>query len=196
MFGRERLANAARALAARGRAGLSGQPHPSRRHRQQPADRDARRRRHIQMERLSDQGARSPKNDDAFRLRVRPPLTYSRPAERLPSQVCSPAALARKTSPGCASCSRRPRRTVQMRLPTTPLQWPCSSRRFTPMPMLRRPQHHRRDVRSGSRLEPRFPQSHQDPHVMIDFEPPPAPESQPFSPLTFSPARTAFVRAA
>ena len=69
----------------RSRAGLSGALHPSRRHRQQPADRAPRRRRHVQMERLSDQRSRSPKDDDASCLRVHPPLSHSRPAERLPS---------------------------------------------------------------------------------------------------------------
>jgi hypothetical protein len=54
-----------------------------------------------------------------------------------------------------------------------------------PCPLLRRPHDHSRDVRRGSRSAPRFPQPHQDRHVMIDFEPPPAPQTQTFSPLTF-----------
>jgi Putative transposase len=40
------------------------------------------RRRHIQMEGLSDQGARSPKDDDASRRRVHPPLSHSGPRVR------------------------------------------------------------------------------------------------------------------
>ena len=59
----------------RGRSGLPGALHPSRRHRQQPADRAPRRRRHVQMEGLPDQRSRSAKDDDASRRRVHPPLT-------------------------------------------------------------------------------------------------------------------------
>src|ERR1700692_2619705 len=58
----------------RGRSGLSGALHPSRRHRQQPADRAPRRRRHVQMEGLSARGGRSPQKEGA------PP----RPAHRAP----------------------------------------------------------------------------------------------------------------
>ena len=68
----------------RGRSGLRGALHPSRRHRQLPADRTPRRRRDVQMEGLPDQRSRSPKDDDASGRRVHSPLPHSRAAERLP----------------------------------------------------------------------------------------------------------------
>ena len=69
---------------ATGRAGLSVALYPPRRHRQQPADRLRRRRRHLQMEGLSRRGSRAPQAHDARHRRVHPPLPHPRPAARLP----------------------------------------------------------------------------------------------------------------
>jgi hypothetical protein len=103
----------------RGRFGLSGALHPSRRHRQQPADCASRRRRW-------------------------------------------PAAPARITSPGCASCSRRPRSPIQTRLPMTPAS---PIRPTLSLPMLRRPYDRRRDVRTRRP----FVQPDKDRHLMIEI---------------------------
>ena len=84
----------------------------------------SRRRRYVQMEGLPARGARSPKDDDAPRCRVHSPLphfTSCRAASAaFATTACWPAAPARITSPGCASCSRRPSSPIQTRLPMTP----------------------------------------------------------------------------
>ena len=87
-----------------------------------------RRRRHVQMERLPYQRARSPKDDDA----PRPPSSsaaFSFTSCRAASiafaiTACSPAALARKTSPRRAGYSRRPGGPVKTPPPMTPATTP------------------------------------------------------------------------
>jgi len=140
----------------RGRAGLSSPLHPSRRHRQQPADHAARRRRHVQMEGLPDQGPRSPKDNDASRLRVHPPLPHSRPAERLPSH--SPLRSVRQRRSRGKHRTRaslaRVARAVRFKQRCRQLPGRRSARLIASMPMLRRPHDRHRDVRRGRHSAP------------------------------------------
>ena len=98
---------------AEGGARLSVALHPPRRHLELPARRARRRGRHLQMERLSDQGRRPAQDHDARRRRVHPPVPHARAAERLPphpplrpvrQRRCAPA-----TSSASARCWRSPR---------------------------------------------------------------------------------------
>ena len=109
---------------ARGGAGLSLPLHPPCRHRQQPADRLRRRRRHLPLEGLPRRRSRPVQDDDPRHSRVHPPLPPPRPARRLPPhpplRPVRQRPAPRMPSPGRVSCStRQPPRPQRRKAPTT-----------------------------------------------------------------------------
>ena len=132
-----------------GRARLSVALHPSRRHRQQPADRARRQPRHLQLEGLSRRGPRTAQGHDTRRRRVHPPLPHPCAARTASTAsattACSPAAPAPTTSRGPANCSTCPRGTTR-----APRRLPRADQPQRPpaMPVLRRPHDHHRDLRA------------------------------------------------
>ncbi len=130
----DRLGSLRQAPLRRPRTGarLSRPRHPSRRHRQQPADRHGRRESELPLEGLSPGGA--PQGHDARGRRVHAPVPAARPAARLPSDP--PLRLSRQrrsrgtARPFAAGCSPTPAPTRTTPIPSSkPTQPPCRRRR-------------------------------------------------------------------
>ena len=122
------------------------------------------------MERLPDQGPRSPKDDDARRPRVHPPLSHSRPTERLPSH--SSLRFVRQRRPRAKHCPSAPVARDGRAGPFRPRRRQRSGRRptrpFASMPVLWWPHDRSREVSTRRRSAPRFAKPDQNQLVMIE----------------------------
>ena len=132
-----------------GRARLSRALHPPRRDLQLAARRARREGRHLQMEGLPDQRPRPVQDHDARRRRVHPPLSHARAAERLPPHP--PLRPVRRRG---SRAKHRARPTIARRdgecARTLARRGRQSGRRpfaGAPLPLLRRPDDHHRNVR-------------------------------------------------
>ena len=118
---------------------------------------------------LADQRPRPAQDPDARDRRVHPPLSAARPAHRLPPHpplrpVCRNGSRPQhRARPPIARRARSPAGTLARRARQR------SRRSFgcAPMPVLRRPDDHRRDVRRRTPRALAIADPHQDRHLMI-----------------------------
>ena len=151
---------------ARGGAGLSLPLHAPRRHRQQPADRLRRQRRHLQLEGLPRQGPRPAEDHDPGQPTSSSAASSSTscPAASTASATTasSPTAGAPRTSPAPANCSAsRPTRRASASDPDEP---PTAR---APMPVLRWPHDHHRDLRARLNASHPSVEPDQNRHIMM-----------------------------
>src|SRR6202041_2319269 len=136
----------------RGGARLSVALYPPRRHRQQPAHRLQRERRHLQVQGLSCRRPRPLQDDDARHRRVHPPLPRPHSAARLPPH---PTLWPVRQWQPCGQYHTRPRFARRAISPKTTRDTRGHSRSrpaahvVASMSLLRRPDDHHRDLREG-----------------------------------------------
>src|SRR5271165_6631958 len=163
-----------------GRPRLSLALHPPRGDLQLPADRARRGGRHLQMEGLPDQRPRPDQGHDARRRRVHPPLSPARPAERLP-----PHPPLRPHRRHGSSPQHRARPPIARRARALVSRSGLGHRRTfasAPLPLLRRPDDHRRNLRRRAPCALAIADPDQDRHLMTVASLPPAQRRSPSPP--------------
>jgi hypothetical protein len=156
-----------------GRPRLPRPLHPPRRDLELASHRTRREGRHLQVEGLPDQKRRPAQDHDARGPRVHPPLSPARVAERIPphptlrpvgrrgshSEHRARAAIARPVQGPDRQRTRRRRQRRRSRFV------------LLPMPMLRRPDDHRRDLRRPASYSIAIAEPDQDRHIMTRATP-------------------------